>query len=114
MQRILSGFIAVILLGAAFLATGGAENQEYEMGRSLYLNKCQICHGYHGDGNGPAGVSLTPKPRNFTNPRFWNDKTAETITETVTHGAPPMPAFSLRPEDIRALIYYMSHTFKKP
>ena len=114
MPRILAGVIALLLLGTTFLETPKADNREYEAGRSIYLNKCQICHGYHGDGNGPAGVSLTPKPRNFTNPRFWNDKTAETITFTVTHGAPPMPAFQLRPQDIQALIFYMSHTFKKP
>ena len=112
MNKILAYAMVGLLLGTVFLETARAEKSEYDIGRSWYLNKCQICHGYKGDGKGPGGVYLTPQPRDFTNSRFWNDKTAETITYAVTHGLKPMPAFNLNPEDIKAIINYMSHTFK--
>ena len=113
MHKILAYALAGILLGTAFMGTAGAQKSEYDIGRSWYLNKCQICHGYNGDGKGPGGIYLTPQPRDFTNPGFWNDKTAEAITYTVMHGLKPMPAFNLRLEDIRTMITYMSQAFKR-
>jgi mono/diheme cytochrome c family protein len=40
-------------------------------GRRLYLGReggrgCAICHGAHGDGQGPLARSFDPAPRNFT------------------------------------------------
>lgn len=34
-------------------------------GREVYLYNCAVCHGDKGDGNGPAGKTLNPKPTNF-------------------------------------------------
>src|SRR6185295_9190126 len=31
-----------------------------------FAQLCSGCHGPNGQGDGPAGVALTPKPRNFT------------------------------------------------
>lgn len=31
-------------------------------GRAIYQEKCAVCHGADGSGNGPAGASLVPKP----------------------------------------------------
>ena len=31
-------------------------------GRGLYAAKCATCHGTHGDGDGPAGAGLSPRP----------------------------------------------------
>jgi caa(3)-type oxidase subunit IV len=32
---------------------------------------CGSCHGAAGDGTGPAGAALNPRPANFTDPAFW-------------------------------------------
>jgi cytochrome c553 len=45
-------------------------------GEAHYKTLCVACHGEKGDGNGPAGAALTPKPGNFTDPA-----NAERITE---------------------------------
>lgn len=39
-------------------------------GRSAYRNYCLHCHGAEGDGNGPAGRALDPRPRDFTKGTF--------------------------------------------
>jgi caa(3)-type oxidase subunit IV len=35
---------------------------------------CGSCHGAAGDGTGPAGAALNPKPANFTDPAFWAEQ----------------------------------------
>ena len=35
---------------------------------------CGSCHGAAGDGTGPAGALLNPKPANFTDPAFWAEQ----------------------------------------
>ena len=41
-------------------------------GERIYQSKgtCFTCHGASGRGDGPAGLELNPRPRNFTTPRF--------------------------------------------
>lgn len=34
-------------------------------GAKIYANVCAVCHGPKGAGDGPAGMSLVPKPRNL-------------------------------------------------
>ena len=34
-------------------------------GAKVYKTNCSICHGDKGMGDGPAGMALVPKPRNF-------------------------------------------------
>ncbi len=109
------GFFAVIgvLIGAAFLLTRVGGANEYAQGKKLYSDKCQICHGVRGDGNGPAGAALSPPPANFTSPTFWQQKNVDKlITDTVEDGHGMMPAFDLKPAEIKGIIDYLSHTFK--
>lgn len=44
-------------------------------GKELYSQNCESCHGAEGLGNGPAGVSLNPPPRNFHNLEGWTNGT---------------------------------------
>ncbi len=34
-------------------------------GEKIFQTNCQMCHGPQGHGNGPAGQSLDPKPKNL-------------------------------------------------
>jgi mono/diheme cytochrome c family protein len=101
-----------LFLGITLLDTPSDAVNEYAQGKNLYVSKCQICHGITGEGNGPAAFALSPKPQNFTDPAFWQKDVEEKITTAITKGKPPMPAFQLKPGEIKAIIYYMSHTFK--
>ena len=100
-----------VLFGFPFLRKI-AMADEYDQGKKLYSDKCQICHGPKGDGNGPAGSALSPKPADFTSPKFWQKETDQKIIETIKNGYGMMPSFDLKPIEIKDIIDYLSHTFK--
>jgi mono/diheme cytochrome c family protein len=39
-------------------------------GKEIYTAKCAACHGEKGDGKGPAGAALNPKPGDFTDKKM--------------------------------------------
>lgn len=56
----------VVLVSGAALAGGFELKGDAAKGEAQYKTLCVSCHGEKGDGNGPAGAALTPKPTNFT------------------------------------------------
>ena len=98
----------LFVLGMAGMAAG----DDVATGKSLYEAKCQICHGANGRGDGPAANALNPKPRNFTDPTFWQKDTDALIKRTVTTGKGMMPAFNLSDDEIKAITDYMNQAFK--
>jgi mono/diheme cytochrome c family protein len=88
-----------------------------EKGRTLYSTNCASCHGEQGKGDGVAGASLNPKPRNFTSLDGWTNNPKftgmyKTLQEgIVTRG---MASYAnLPPEDRIALIHFIHETFTK-
>jgi cytochrome c5 len=104
----LTGIFIVTLLSFAYSAETGKD----ERGKNLYSNKCQMCHGIKGDGNGPAASAFSPGPADFTNPKFWQNNSENKIADTIKNGMGAMPPFNLESDEIKAIIKYMSHTFK--
>ena len=47
---------------------------------------CASCHGAAGDGAGPAGLALDPRPANFTDPAFWAERDRARIVQVITNG----------------------------
>ena len=113
MKELLVVVVVGALLGIGLLGPVSRAAAQYERGKALFDDKCQMCHGIKGDGKGPAAASFTPKPANFTDPRFWRENSDRKIATTIRKGHGPMPAFDLKPEEIKAIINYMSHAFKK-
>ncbi len=114
MKRKFICMMGIIFLGTVLLWPGSGKSAEYTQGKNLYENKCQMCHGADGKGNGPAAAAFNPKPADFTNPDFWQRKDIDKfMTNTVENGHGLMPAFNLKPDEIKAVIDYLSHTFKK-
>lgn len=60
---------------------------------------CATCHGTTGQGDGPGSAALDPKPANFTDASFWQDKTDEELIKAIREGgasvgkSPLMPAW---------------------
>jgi mono/diheme cytochrome c family protein len=83
-------------------------------GKELFTTNCVSCHGETGQGNGPAGATLNPPPRNFVNPQLWrNGPKMANMYVTLQEGIPNsgMASFSnIPPEDRFAIIQYV-HTF---
>jgi mono/diheme cytochrome c family protein len=113
MKRVLLFMTVILFWGSILLWPGCGKAAEYEQGKNLYDNRCQICHGADGKGNGPASSSFTPRPVNLTGPKFWQQKDIDkTITNTIEHGHGMMPPMGLSPDQIKAVIDYLSHAFK--
>ena len=107
--------LALLALFAGMIlgAPQGIGADRYERGKALFLGKCQLCHGASGEGNGPAAAAYNPRPVNFTDPNFWKDNPEKKITEAITKGFKIMPPVDLKPDEIKAVIEYLEHAFKK-
>ncbi len=87
-----------------------------EKGKKAYVTNCVSCHGDLGDGNGPAGQFLKPKPRDFSKEAFKNGDKPEEIFSTITKGLPGtlMVGYAHLPEETRwALAHYVKSLRKK-
>jgi mono/diheme cytochrome c family protein len=103
----------ILCCGTLLFPKAAAAANQFEEGKSLYKEKCVICHGLKGNGEGPAAPGFSHPPADFTKPKFWQKKNIdEFIAKTVKKGHPPMPAFELSPGEIQAIIDYMTHAFK--
>ncbi len=106
---LVSSMLIVAVLSAAI-----AFGDESDKGKALYDEKCMICHGANGKGDGPAAAALSPPPNDFNRSEFWNQKNVDQlITNQVKNGQGAMPAFKLSDDEIKSIIDYMSHSFKK-
>ncbi len=61
-----------------------------QKGKEIYNGKgsCFGCHGNDGKGTGPLAASLHPSPRNFTDPKFNQCKSAGEMFWAVKNGVP--------------------------
>jgi len=70
------------------LATSAPARADGPDGARIYAEQCAGCHGDDGRGDGPAAAALIPKPRNFRDPAFWQDRTPAQIEAIVRAGKP--------------------------
>src|SRR5215212_5316128 len=86
-------------------------------GQKLYVSNCVACHGTSGQGDGPAGVGLNPRPGNFTVHMVPGKHTDGQVFLWIANGYPnsAMPAWSprLNDEQIWQLVAYL-RTFGQP
>jgi mono/diheme cytochrome c family protein len=80
-------------------------------GAGLYRQNCASCHGDHGLADGPAGATLTPRPRNFSQKDGWkNGYRITDLYKTITSGltGTGMAAFDyILPADRMALVHHV-------
>jgi mono/diheme cytochrome c family protein len=61
---------------------------------ALFAQRCTLCHGLKGHGNGPASPSLSPKPRDLSDPA-WQDATSDATIRAILVGGGPAVGMSL-------------------
>ena len=113
MARMTTCLVGALFLTTAILVVNTAQGDESSQGKELFAEKCAICHGADGKGNGPAAAAFSKPPADFTNPGFWQGDVDKKISDTIRNGHAPMPAFSLSSDEIQAIITYMKQSFKK-
>lgn len=86
-------------------------------GHFVYTRQCAICHGRRGDGRGEMGLTLQPRPRDFTRGLFKYRSTPSghlptdaDLFRTIREGIPDtaMPIFANLPaRDVQAVVDYV-------
>jgi len=82
----------------------------------IYENRCTVCHGKTGKGDGDGSAALDPKPRDFTLAEWQESVTDDHIQKIVVYGgagvgkSPTMPAnpdLDAKPEVVKELVVYV-------
>jgi mono/diheme cytochrome c family protein len=80
--------------------------------KAMYAEKCEMCHGAAGKGDGPAGKSLTPPPGDFA--ATLKGKSDEWISKAIKEGGPAvgkaatMPGYGdLTDQQLKELVDYI-------
>jgi mono/diheme cytochrome c family protein len=63
---VLTGLVLVALLGAPIDAAFAQEEEVIESGQRLFNQKCAICHGMEGKGDGTLGLQLKNQPADLS------------------------------------------------
>ena len=94
-----------------------AAPEQLKHGADVYKLRCAGCHGVSGDGNGPAGAHLRPRPRDyrkgifkFTSTPYGSKPARHDLVRTIRRGAKgtSMPGFPwMSNKDLDAVIDYV-------
>ncbi len=83
-------------------------------GKDLFMNTCASCHGNDGKGDGPAGLVLNPKPRNFHDETGWKfGRSFTNMFNTIKNGiiTSGMAPYDYMPAEDRIAIIQYVRTF---
>jgi len=82
-------------------------------GKKLYRKNCSTCHGTRGNGKGPIGNSLEPKPTSFLHVSYTSQQPDHNFYWAVREGSPgtAMPPFKgqLKEDEIWKIIAYLRY-----
>ena len=78
-------------------------------GAKIYAEKCTVCHGPGGKGDGPGGAALNPKPRDHTDGKYMNSRTDAELLAVLHNGKGAMPAWKgvLTEEQMQAVLKHV-------
>jgi mono/diheme cytochrome c family protein len=111
-DTVVGSAVAALLLFTASQARADAATEA----KDIFATRCSTCHGPQGKGDGPAGVALNPKPRDFADPAWQKSVTDEHIEKIIVGGGPavgksplmpPNPDLASKPDVVKALTAYI-------
>lgn len=92
-----------------------SDPEKIAKGKTLFETNCSSCHGTEGKGDGIAGKTLNPPPRNFHELTGWTNGTAfSKMFKTLQEGiiARGMTSYSSLPVEDRIAIIHYIRTFR--
>lgn len=115
LSKSLPVLVALLSLPPFAAAASGDQN-----GKDLFLQHCAACHGEDGDGNGPAGATLSPPPANLAHALQTDLVSDEYLMWTIREGGrnvhTGMPSFEstgqINEAEAKAIVRYLWQTFK--
>ncbi len=76
-----------MLIVALAVGCGGPRSEDPEGdAQRIWETRCVNCHGVGGRGDGPAGRSISPSPRDFTDPRWQAKMDDRRIRNAILYG----------------------------
>lgn len=110
MKETCAGVLGILLGGSLLFAHGAkpwpvpeearkrrnpvaATAESAQQGAKLYREKCLVCHGERGDGQGPWREKLSEDPTDFTDAKMMSRMTDGEIYWKISQGRGQMPAF---------------------
>ena len=88
---------------------GMASMDPVALGDKVYHDRCALCHGPEGKGDGVAAAGLNPKPRNHTDGTYMKSRTDAQLLEVIRNGKGGMPAWGavLSEPEIQAVLKHV-------
>ncbi|HVO66295.1 MAG TPA: cytochrome c [Syntrophales bacterium] len=112
MKRSLIIGSALLIFGTLLLFTTIVKSDEYSAGETLFKKNCQFCHHLKGDDNYSSAYYMQFRPKDFEDIDAWKGLDEQKIMQVLQKGKGVMPAQNLKPEEIKAIIDYMTHKLK--
>lgn len=72
--------------GTAADTSGKNGEVSLAVGDRVFHERCELCHGPNGMGDGPGGATLNPKPRNFHDTAYMKTLSDDQIFQTIMNG----------------------------
>lgn len=90
-------------------ASNTAATGDLAEGKAVYVQRCALCHGQTGKGDGPGAKGLKPAPANHTDATYMSSKSDEELLNVIRNGKGAMPAWGkvLTEEQIQAVFKYV-------
>src|SRR5262245_49069379 len=87
-----------------------------DLGTRVFAQRCALCHGPDGHGDGPGSKALNPKPRNFHDAAYMSTRTDAQLLETIHKGKGAMPKWGgvLSEDEIKAVLANVRELGKQP
>jgi mono/diheme cytochrome c family protein len=87
----------------------GAHADDLEKGKSIYVARCQSCHGSTGKGDGPAAAAFPKKPRDFSMQDYWTAMNDDQLRLYILQGKPGtiMRGFPMPDDQLLLLVAYL-------
>ncbi len=108
--------VGLLTAGVAMADEPKPTAEMLEKGKSTFKTVCANCHGEKGDGHGPVGMSLFPKPRNFQTDKFKQGEKPAEVFKTISEGVAGtmMVSYAYLPENERWALAWYVLDLKKP
>ena len=107
-------FLSLITVAANHIAP----TSEVSLGKKIYHDRCEVCHGSQGDGKTFAANALFPPPKNFRAESNKKELPRERMIRSVTRGRPGtamMPWESiLSKQEIHSVVSYIRQILMGP
>jgi mono/diheme cytochrome c family protein len=90
-----------------------AEGDPVAEAAAIFENRCTVCHGATGKGDGDGSAALDPKPRDFTAPEWQASVTDDHLQKIIVFGGlavgkaatmPPNPDLDAKPEVVAEVV----------